>query len=116
MKTNAILLWVCLPRTQASTNGVFVNDVKIQEHPLEHGDIVQFGGAADIAVGTRFDGAGSHIRCDGGDLRVRASHVVDGAVQTVVGSRVVPSTAFFFNSNNTNNCTRAFNGRFWFHC
>lgn len=48
---------------QASTNGVFVNDVKIDEHPLEHGDVVQFGGAADIAVGTRFDGSGSHIRC-----------------------------------------------------
>lgn len=48
---------------QASTNGVFVNDVKIMEQPLEHGDVVQFGGAADIAVGTRFGGNAAHIRC-----------------------------------------------------
>lgn len=48
---------------QGSTNGVFVNEIKIQEKALEHGDVVQFGGAADIPVGTRFGGTGSHIRC-----------------------------------------------------
>ena len=46
-----------------STNGVFVNDIKIMEQALAHGDVVQFGGAADILVGARFDGSGSHIRC-----------------------------------------------------
>lgn len=48
---------------QGSTNGVFLNEVKILEQPLEHGDVVQFGGAADIPVGTRFGGSGNHIRC-----------------------------------------------------
>lgn len=47
---------------QDSTNGVFVNDFKVKEKHLEHGDVVQFGGAADIPVGTRFGGTGSHIR------------------------------------------------------
>ncbi|CAN0458272.1 unnamed protein product, partial [Hapterophycus canaliculatus] len=47
---------------QGSTNGVFVNDFKVKEHTLGHGDVVQFGGAADIPVGTRFGGTGSHIR------------------------------------------------------
>lgn len=51
---------------QDSTNGVFVNDFKIKEQHLEHGDVVQFGGAADIPVGTRFGGTGSHIRCANG--------------------------------------------------
>lgn len=39
-----------------------MNEVKIDEQPLEHDDVVQFGGAADIPVGTRFGGTGSHIR------------------------------------------------------
>lgn len=51
-----------LSPNQGSTNGVFVNGLKISEQPLKHGDMVQFGGAADIPVGTRFGGTGSHIR------------------------------------------------------
>ncbi|CAM9342503.1 unnamed protein product, partial [Scytosiphon promiscuus] len=49
-------------RDLGSTNGVFVNDFKVEEHRLKHGDVVQFGGAADIPVGTRFGGSGNHIR------------------------------------------------------
>ncbi|CAM9600198.1 unnamed protein product, partial [Laminaria digitata] len=45
-----------------STNGVFVNDIKILEKTLVDSDVVQFGGAADIVVGARFDGSDSHIR------------------------------------------------------
>ncbi|CAM9905617.1 unnamed protein product, partial [Ectocarpus sp. 12 AP-2014] len=41
-------------RDLGSTNGVFVNEFKVQEQRLRHGDVVQFGGAADIPVGTRF--------------------------------------------------------------
>ncbi|CAN0450078.1 unnamed protein product, partial [Ectocarpus sp. 8 AP-2014] len=52
-----------LVQEQGSTNGVFVNEFKVQEQRLRHGDVVQFGGAADIPVGTRFDGTGSRIRC-----------------------------------------------------
>lgn len=51
-----------LPPAQESTNGVFVNDFKVEVHALREGDVVQFGGAADIAVGTRFDGPGNHLR------------------------------------------------------
>ncbi|CAB1118525.1 unnamed protein product [Ectocarpus sp. CCAP 1310/34] len=50
-------------RDLGSTNGVFVNEFKVQEQRLRHGDVVQFGGAADIPVGTRFGGTGSRIRC-----------------------------------------------------
>ncbi|CAM9672408.1 unnamed protein product [Ectocarpus sp. 13 AM-2016] len=49
-------------RDLGSTNGVFVNEFKVQEQRLRHGDVVQFGGAADIPVGTRFGGTGSRIR------------------------------------------------------
>ncbi|CAM9209724.1 unnamed protein product [Ectocarpus fasciculatus] len=49
-------------RDLGSTNGVFVNDIKVQEQRLRHEDVVQFGGAADIPVGTRFGGTGSRIR------------------------------------------------------
>lgn len=52
----------CRSPLQGSTNGVFVNDIKIVEKVLQDGDIVQFGGAADIPVGTRFGGSGSHVR------------------------------------------------------
>ncbi|CAM9901175.1 unnamed protein product, partial [Choristocarpus tenellus] len=34
-----------------STNGVFVNTVKISSRVLEDGDVVQFGGAAGVPVG-----------------------------------------------------------------
>lgn len=49
---------------QNSTNGVFVNELRVQEKRLEHGDVVQFGGAAGVPVGTRFAGSESYIRCD----------------------------------------------------
>lgn len=42
---------------------MFVNEFKVQEQRLKHGDVVQFGGAADIPVGTRFGGTESRIRC-----------------------------------------------------
>lgn len=57
-----VLLLLPFLRVQGSMNGVFVNDFKVREHTLRHGDVVQFGGAADISIGTRFDGSGGHIR------------------------------------------------------
>jgi len=42
--------WVI--RDLESTNGILVNGVRVQEHPLRHGDIVSFGGAHHIKFGS----------------------------------------------------------------
>ncbi len=42
--------WVI--RDLASTNGVLVNGVRVQEHPLKHGDVVSFGGGFHVQLGS----------------------------------------------------------------
>ena len=79
-----VCMSACSIPMKNSTNGVFVNDIKILEQALAHYDIVQFGGAADILVGARFDGSGSHIRCL--SLFVRWRHPAQGPDRKVTNA------------------------------
>ncbi|CAM9309866.1 unnamed protein product, partial [Discosporangium mesarthrocarpum] len=45
-----------------STNGIFVNNIKVTTKLLQEGDIVQFGGASGVPDGTFFTGNNHHIR------------------------------------------------------
>lgn len=48
---------------QASTNGIFINNFRVLEKGLQNGDVVQFGGAAGVPVGTEFAGNCCQVRC-----------------------------------------------------
>lgn len=68
---------------QNSTNGIFVNNIRVLESNLQNGDIVQFGGAAGVPVGTVFAGDFCHIRCDVVTLSVLGSGVEEGFLRRI---------------------------------
>lgn len=41
-----------------------MNNIRVLESHLQNDDIVQFGGAAGVPIGTVFAGDFCHIRCD----------------------------------------------------
>jgi hypothetical protein len=54
ISVNAAIKQVIVEDT-GSLNGIFVNNVRVQTEQLHNGDIVQFGGLAEVAFGTTVD-------------------------------------------------------------